>query len=176
VSPLDPPKAAPPRKGTAGLRIRAAAPADVEALLSLMQALYLEDGTKALETAAARRALEELLARPELGRVWLAAAGGQSGARSGADADEPVAYVALTLGFSLEWHGRDAFIDELYVAPGWRGRGVGRALLDLAEREARAMGVRAVHLEVEPGNARARAVYERAGYEDNERRLATKRL
>jgi ribosomal protein S18 acetylase RimI-like enzyme len=53
---------------------------------------------------------------------------------------------------------------------------VGRALLDLAEREARAMGVRAIHLEVEPGNARARAVYERAGYEDNERRLATKRL
>jgi ribosomal protein S18 acetylase RimI-like enzyme len=176
VSPLDPVETAPSRSVTAGVRIRAAVPADVEALLSLMQALYLEDGTKPLETAAARRALEELLATPQLGRVWVAADGEQAGARIGADAGAPVAYVVLTLGYSLEWHGRDAFIDEVYVAPGWRGRGVGRALLDLAEREARAMGVRAVHLEVEPGNARARAVYEQAGYEDNRRRLATKRL
>ena len=176
MSRLDPAETAPPRKVTAALRIRAAAPADVEALLSLMQALYLEDGTKPLETAPARRALEELLATPELGRVWVAAAGEQASARIGADASGLVAYVVLTLGFSLEWHGRDAFIDEVYVAPGWRGHGVGRALLDLAEREARAMGVRAVHLEVEPGNARARAVYEQAGYEDNGRRLATKRL
>jgi ribosomal protein S18 acetylase RimI-like enzyme len=176
VSLPDPAETASIRNVTAGVRIRAAVPADVEALLSLMQALYLEDGTKPLETAAARRALEELLATPQLGRVWVAADGEQAGVGSGADASGPVAYVALTFGFSLEWHGRDAFIDELYVAPRWRGQGVGRALLDLAEREARAMGVRAIHLEVEPGNARARAVYERAGYEDNERRLATKRL
>ncbi|HEY7529853.1 MAG TPA: GNAT family N-acetyltransferase [Gemmatimonadota bacterium] len=145
-------------------------------MLPLMQALYREDGTAPLDVPAARRALDELLARRELGCVWLAVAAQDPPCARPAGLERTVGYVVLTLGFSLEWHGRDAFIDELYVAPERRGCGIGRALLAVAEGEARRAGVRALHLEVEPGNRRARAVYERAGYADNGRRLATKRL
>ena len=47
-----------------------------------------------------------------------------------------VGYVVVTLGFSLESGGRDGFIDELYIAPAARGRGIGAKVLALVEREA----------------------------------------
>ena len=40
----------------------------------------------------------------------------------------------------------------------------------------RALGIRALHLEVDRQNARARAVYEKAGFEDRNNYLLTKRL
>jgi ribosomal protein S18 acetylase RimI-like enzyme len=49
------------------------------------------------------------------------------------------------------------------VSPGWRGRGIGTALLDRLISQARGRGMRAISLSVEDGN-RARALYERAGF------------
>ena len=53
----------------------------------------------------------------------------------------------------------------LMVAPEWRRRGVGRALLQSAERWARETGVRKLELHVFPHNEAAIALYEGAGYE-----------
>ena len=85
-------------------------------------------------------------------------------------------YLAVTFGWSLEWGGRDAFVDELYLAPSHRGGGIGRTAIALAEDACRAAGVRALHLEVERENARGRALYARAGFADTERLLLTRRL
>jgi len=49
------------------------------------------------------------------------------------------------------------------VAAGWRGRGVGTALLGALIERARARGLRRISLSVEDGN-RARGLYERAGF------------
>jgi ribosomal protein S18 acetylase RimI-like enzyme len=57
-----------------------------------------------------------------------------------------------------------AHLEDLAVAPGHEGRGVGRALLAAAERWADARGCRALTLHVWPDNARARALYEAAGF------------
>ncbi len=46
----------------------------------------------------------------------------------------------------------------------------------LVEAEALALGVRALHLEVEPGNARALGLYRRLGFAETGRRLMFKRL
>src|SRR5262249_50326298 len=70
----------------------------------------------------------------------------------------------------------DAFVDELYVEEAHRGRGAGGLALRLAEDACRAVGVRALHLEVDRENHRARAVYEKAGFEDRDNHLLTKRL
>ena len=40
-----------------------------------------------------------------------------------------VGYLVLTLGYSLEYGGRDAFIDEVYIRSSYRGRGIGTAAL-----------------------------------------------
>jgi RimJ/RimL family protein N-acetyltransferase len=51
------------------------------------------------------------------------------------------------------------------VAAGWRGRGVGAALLAEAVERARASGAHKIALQVWPHNAAAIALYERFGFE-----------
>ena len=52
----------------------------------------------------------------------------------------------------------------MLVAAGWRGRGVGTALLAEAVRRARAAGAHKIALQVWPHNAAAIALYERFGF------------
>ena len=53
----------------------------------------------------------------------------------------------------------------MLVAAGWRGRGVGTALLAEAVRRARAAGAHKVALQVWPHNVAAIALYERFGFQ-----------
>jgi len=53
----------------------------------------------------------------------------------------------------------------MMVADGWRGRGVGSALLDDAIAWARDKGAHKVALQMWPHNDRARALYEKFGFE-----------
>ncbi len=55
-------------------------------------------------------------------------------------------------------------VHDFAVLPEFRGHGIGRALLDSVEREARRRGCSKVTLEVQEHNARARHVYEAAGF------------
>jgi predicted N-acetyltransferase YhbS len=57
-------------------------------------------------------------------------------------------------------------LNHLEVAGGWRGRGVGTALVRAAERAAARRGHRLLLLGVAPGNARAKGLYARLGYAD----------
>lgn len=138
---------------------------DLDDLLALQRAYYAEDGYP-FDPAAAREAFAQLLADPALGAAWIARARG----------GRALAYVVLTLGWSLEFGGRDGFVDELYVAPAARGRGLGRAGLAHAEAGARARGVRRLHLEVEDGKPGAHGLYRRSGFAAHGRTLMSKPL
>ncbi len=59
-------------------------------------------------------------------------------------------------------------VHDLAVVPAFRGQGVGRALLDAAERRARTRGCAKLTLEVREDNARARALYHAQGFRDFE--------
>lgn len=146
------------------MSFRPATPADLERLLPLVAAFYAEDGY-AFDEAASRAALARLLFDGSLGRVWLAEADGRA-----------VAYVVVAFGYSLEFRGRDAFLDEVYVRPAYRGRGLGTRAIALAEDACRRKGVRALHLEVELENPGAHALYGRSGFVEHSRRLMTKKL
>jgi ribosomal protein S18 acetylase RimI-like enzyme len=74
--------------------------------------------------------------------------------------------------FSQQWH---AHVSVIAVTKTAEGRGVGRALMEHAERWARARGHNSITLSVFEGNGRAQALYERAGY-DTEMRRMIKRL
>jgi ribosomal protein S18 acetylase RimI-like enzyme len=65
-----------------------------------------------------------------------------------------------------------AVLWALRVKPEHRGRGIGTALVAAGERVARGADRTCVELEVEPHNARARALYERLGYVWVRRQLA----
>jgi GNAT superfamily N-acetyltransferase len=144
--------------------LRAASPVDRELLVELIAEFYRESGYP-MDEGEARRAFGELLADPHHGRVWIVVVEGR-----------PAGYLALTLGFSLEYMGVDAFIDDFFLRPEIRDRGVGTAVLSQVEAEASVLGIRALHLEVERGNARARAVYDRRGFREHDRVLLTKKL
>jgi ribosomal protein S18 acetylase RimI-like enzyme len=136
-------------------RIRRARPGDGAALVELQREFYRED--RLTHGAANARALHRLLRSPLAGVVWVIEAGGR-------DQRSPIGYLVLTIGYSLERGGRDSFIDELYVRSEWRGRGLGTHAVATAEAGARRLGVRAVHLEVDTTNDRARRLYERVGF------------
>ena len=139
---------------------------DAEQILELMRQLNRDDpGPEPLDEAAARKALLTLLRDPSFGRAWLICNG-----------QAAVAYVVLTFGYSLEFHGRDAFIDELFVEASHRGRGWGQRTLEFVEREAQTLGVRALHLAVSQQNHAAYETYHRAGFENRGFRLMSKRI
>jgi GNAT superfamily N-acetyltransferase len=141
-----------------------AGPADLDELLAMLARFNASQGY-AFDAAVARHALGALLLRPELGRAYRIVRNGSS-----------VGYAALCFGWSLEWGGRDAFVDELFVEEAARGHGVGRAALRALVEEARRLGVRALHLEVETGNETGRALYQSECFAGNERRILTRRL
>jgi putative acetyltransferase len=58
-----------------------------------------------------------------------------------------------------------AEIKRMYVAPGTRGRGIGRAVLAALEAEARSLGVRRIVLETGTRQTEALALYTKAGFE-----------
>ena len=60
--------------------------------------------------------------------------------------------------------GAHCHISDLAIAPGFEGRGLAGALLAHAEAHARQHGCSRLTLSVFPGNARARALYERHGF------------
>lgn len=138
--------------------------ADADELVELMREFYAFDHI-AFDEEAARGALRKILGDDRFGVVHLIRVGAES-----------AGYLVLTFGFSLEFHGRDAFVDELYLREPFRGRGIGRASIEFAVEICRREGVVALHLEVERANARAQNLYRRAGFRDHDRYLLTKWL
>jgi len=134
-------------------------------LLERLCRAYREADHQPLAPELVASALRAALAGDPLAHIWVIEAGGG-----------PVGYLAVTIGFSIEVGGRDAFIDELYLDEAARGRGFGLRALEFAEAECRKLDVRRLCLEVERHNADARRLYERAGFRDHDRFLMSRWL
>lgn len=148
------------------LVIREATLQDEVELLHMMRHLAEhEPGKIQFDELAVRVTFRRFLSLPSFGKVWLLSEG-----------NKPVGYVVLTLGFSFEFYGHDAFIDELYIDAAYRRRGFGRQAVEFVGRKAREKGVNALHLEVDNGNDPALELYRRTGFEDLDRFLMTKWL
>ncbi len=139
---------------------RIATPEDLPLVLSLMREFYEEEGL-IFEAARAEQALKALLQRSELGQVLLF---------SDADAH---GFMVLIVGFTLEHGGPYILLDELYLQPPMRGRGLGKAAMELAKAYAVLRGIKALRLEVHHHNPAAKALYAKAGFQDDHRDLMT---
>jgi GNAT superfamily N-acetyltransferase len=125
---------------------------DAETLLGFMQAYYAHDG-HAFDRSKARAALTGLLRDRNLGLAWLIF-----------DGETAAGYIVICFGYSLEWRGRDAFVDEFYLSQRYRGRGWGRRTIEFVEDAARKLGITALHLEVVQQNRTAVEVYSKLGF------------
>ena len=132
--------------------VRAATPADLEALVSGNIALADESEHIRLDAETLREGIRALLESRAPGRYWVA------------ELDGRVAGQLLVTFEWSDWRNRMVWwIQSVYVVPDARGRGVLRALYDVARREARAAGAGGLRLYVDTTNTRAMAVYTALG-------------
>jgi len=138
------------------IRIRDAAPDDLETIVGYNLALAHESEDKKLDTEILRAGVGALLADPAKGRYFMAEADG--------------AVVGQTM-ITFEWsdwrNGEFWWIQSVYVERDARRQGVFRALYDhlmeLAYRDPEVCGIR---LYVEQENTRAQRTYQRCGMEN----------
>ena len=146
------------------IHYRVAAIADLTTLLELVEEFHQHEKLP-FDATLDREVLRHFLTDESFGRAWLIE-----------QDDAVIGYLVLTLSFSVEYRGRDAFIDELYLRPQYRGQGIGTQLLAFAEAACRRLKVRALHLEVHIENPDAQRFYHRAGYQNYDRLLMTKQF
>jgi len=137
--------------------LRVAEEGDLEQVLIYVRAYHEIEGIthSAVNTASAVR---PLLGQSTLGRVWLICRGSQ-----------PIGHIAICFGYSIEFSGRDAVVDEMFILPEHRGKGFGKAVLALVKSEAALLDVKALHLEVGRSNESAQRLYTSAGFTPRER-------
>jgi ribosomal protein S18 acetylase RimI-like enzyme len=145
-------------------KIRVARESELDSLVARIKEYYAYDRHN-FDANVARRAMSKLLKDHHLGTVLLVI-----------DDKKIVGYLVLALGYSLEFGGRDAFIDEFFILEQYRGKGLGRTALRQAEKAARKLGVKAIHLEVTRHNSAVIDLYKRDGFVDHDRYLMTKRI
>jgi GNAT superfamily N-acetyltransferase len=138
--------------------------ADLATLQEMVQEFHAIENLP-FDQAVDRAVLTQFLSDATLGQAWMIQ-----------QADQVIGYIVLTLGYSLEFRGRDAFLDEFYIRAPYRGQGIGTQTLAFVEQACRSLGVRALHLEVDFQNPDAQRLYDRVGYERHSRFLMTKHL
>jgi len=150
--------------------IRPLSASGVPAILPLVEQYWLFEDIAGFDPARIGRELERACADERLASGWIAFLRGQ-----------PVGYLLAVYVFSLEHLGLTAEIDEFFVLPSARGKGLGDALLRLAEAEFLRRGCTNVALQLGRGNDQARVFYrahgysERAGYELLDKMLPDRR-
>jgi len=140
---------------------------DLDDVTAMMRKFYAHFGYAFREPGASaapsqRDLIERFVTTPHLGSFWLIEVDGA-----------PAGYAALTYGFSFEFGGRDAFVDELFVDEAVRGRGAGATALQQLQARASALGLVAIHLQTEAYNPRAKRLYESVGFVDLKRSTLT---
>lgn len=137
--------------------ITLATPADAPKALPLVAAFHAEYGIDMTDEARAD-AIAPLLEGSPLGAVWLF---GPTMA--------PTGYVIITFGWSMEMGGMDAFVDELYIRPPVRKRGIASEVLAAIAGSLSDVGVKALHLEVDREDEATQRLYSRAHFKLRDR-------
>ena len=109
--------------------------------------------------------LNEVLINPKYGSVFIIKSSVQI-----------IGYIILTFGYSLEYGGRDAYIDEFYIKEGFRNKGIVSKALEYVVKYARTTGIKALHLEIKNKHKDAARLYERNGFSKRKSKFMTLRL
>lgn len=135
------------------VRVRAATAGDALALHEMNEDFNGAGGPSVDDIA-------RTLAEPRAERVLIAEADGV-----------PVGFLCAQAFRSFCYNARYAEITELYVAPGFRRRGLARALIAAAEAGFRAEGIATFQLFTGGENAGAQALYRAMGYRATDERM-----
>jgi GNAT superfamily N-acetyltransferase len=126
---------------------------DLPIVLELLSLQFKEHQIEVSEKALFT-AIEAILADERLGFFLLARL-----------SEQAVGLACVSFCWTLEHGGRSAWLDELYVLPEYRSRGIGGLLIKAVLQAAKAQGCAAVDLEVDHEHRRAEQLYQRFGFD-----------
>jgi GNAT superfamily N-acetyltransferase len=139
------------------LRLKPASPRDSADLLKFIRAYYKYEDIP-FDRKGITAGLAFLLKSPSTGGAWLIMKCGK-----------PVGYLILTFAFDLEFGGRQAILNDLYIEAPHRRIGLGTLALAQIEDFCRSSGVRAIELHVTIKNASVLEFYRGAGFKEYNR-------
>ena len=116
-------------------------------MVELMSEFYAES-SYALNREWAAESFAALLGDEARGAAWIARC-----------RDEPVGHVVLALRHSMEFGGLAGVIDDLFVRPQFRRKGVGSELVSALFDACRKLHVAGVYVEASPRNPAAQGLY-----------------
>jgi ribosomal protein S18 acetylase RimI-like enzyme len=140
-----------PRALADGVEVRDARLEEVEALLPLMRA-YCDFYEASPPDQGLLGMARTLIADPEQGAMFIAR-----------DGDATVGFATLDWKWSSLKGARIGYLEDLYVTPETRGRGIADALIEACAERCRERGAPAMDWLTAPDNHRAQAVYDRTG-------------
>jgi GNAT superfamily N-acetyltransferase len=133
-----------------------ASPEDLPRLLPLVAAFHEHQGFNT-SPEHQHNAIVPLLEGSPHGAIWLI------GPRRA-----PVGYVVVSFGWSVEYGGMDAIVDEIFVRSAVRKRGMGSDALNGLSKALKDGGIKALHLEADQGNETLKRFYQRCKFETRE--------
>ena len=125
---------------------------DVDVLVSMMREFYAIDNYP-IDTEKSKALFSEFIDNEHFGAAWLIEF-----------ENKTVGYVILTFVFNFEYGGKIAFVDELYLNEGSRGKGIGKQTIEFVKEQAQKLSLKLLYLEVEDHNAAAQKLYLSGGF------------
>jgi GNAT superfamily N-acetyltransferase len=129
---------------------------DLPQLVALLGVLFSQEAELVPDDTKQTRALEKILSDESVGRIHVAREGGRV-----------VAMASLIYGISTAEGGLAASFEDMIVLPGYRGKGIGTALLQYVIAEAKKQGVLRLMLLTDKQNKRAQALYRKLGFAES---------
>ncbi|MBO0692113.1 MAG: GNAT family N-acetyltransferase [Acidimicrobiaceae bacterium] len=154
--------------------IRPATAADLDRLIDVIWSVAAEGrwlGTQVPFDRDARRAMLEAALAAESSTILVAEAASASASESASESASAAGRGSAVIGDVTVRLAPYGVADlSMMLLDGWRGRGIGTALLDAGIEWARAAGAHKVALEVWPHNEPALRLYRRAGFVEEGRK------
>ena len=132
-------------------KLHMARPEDLDRLMGLVAACHAEFGIEQDEATRLAAVLPLLEGSPH-GVIYILG-----------PHNSPVGYISISFGWAIGLGGIESFVDEFWIRPAVRNKGMGGEALTALMRALADADVRALHLEVPRAFERART-YERIGF------------
>jgi GNAT superfamily N-acetyltransferase len=142
-----------PRRVAEGVEVDPAREDEVDEMLPLIRAYCEFYGTEPKDEGL-RWMFRTLISDPSQGAVFIARDGGRA-----------VGFATLDWKWSSLKAARIGYLEDLFVDPEARGRGIADALIEACAQRCRELGMPAMAWQTAPDNHRAQQVYNRTGAE-----------
>jgi GNAT superfamily N-acetyltransferase len=140
-----------PRRLGEAIEVRPAREEEIEELLPLMREYCAFYGAEAKDDGL-RELFRTLITEPDQGAVFIAR-----------DGETAAGFATLNWKWSSLRAARVGYLEDLFVDPAARGKGIADALIEACARRCRELGMPALLWQTAPDNLRAQQVYNRTG-------------